>query len=608
MESMSDSTYPHFNRDTVQAKYREERDKRLTPGRAAIRNLVGDNLFAKYREDPFTPFTHRDSIAEEIDVAVIGAGIAGTVVGASLRQAGIKRIRLIDQAGGIGGTWYWNRYPGVMCDVESYIYMPMLEDLGYIPSRKYSFGDEIREHLERIAEKYGLLNDALFHTGVQASIWAENEARWIISTDRGDVIRARYLVMAVGILNLMKLPDIPGMEHFQGKSFHTARWDYEYTGGDMHTRMEKLADKTVAILGTGASAIQCILPLAESARHLYVFQRTPSAVGVRNNHPTASDFSDQLRPGWQRERMYNFHQVLDGQYVDDMVDDGWTHFEARVWNPRREPGMTKEEFIRRAEEEDFEIMEKHRRRIDETVTNPHYAEILKPYYRYLCKRPCFHDEYLPAFNMPNVTLVDCPAGIDRVTERGLICDGDAYEFDCLIYATGFEAEVTPLPRRAAHPIIGRGGVDLADRWADGPATLHGIVTRGFPNFFMVPAPGQQGVISVNFTLVNCEGAEHIAETIGLLEENGVRMFDVTVQAESEYVEGVVDAYTDISAVMEACTPSRLNNEGNPKAIDPCAGAYGGGRGDLFGWIKLLKEWRESGEFVGLELDQPMQLG
>ena len=376
----------------------------------------------------------------------------------------------------------------------------------------------------------------------------------------------------------------------------------------MHTRMEKLADKTVAILGTGASAIQCILPLAESARHLYVFQRTLRQWVSATIDPTASDFSDELRPGWQRERMYNFHQVLDGQYVDDMVDDGWTHFEARVWNPRREPGMTKEEFIRRAEEEDFEIMEKHRRRIDETVTNPHYAEILKPYYRYLCKRPCFHDEYLPAFNMPNVTLVDCPAGIDPVTERGLICDGDAYEFDCLIYATGFEAEVTPLPRRAAHPIIGRGGVDLADRWADGPATLHGIVTRGFPNFFMVPAPGQQGVISVNFTLVNCEGAEHIAETIGLLEENGVRMFDVTVQAESEYVEGVVDAYTDISAVMEACTPSRLNNEGNPKAIDPCAGAYGGGRGDLFGWIKLLKEWRESGEFVGLELDQPMQLG
>jgi len=460
-----------FDPDAVQAKYQKERDKRLIPGRAAIRDLTADTLFARYREDPFTPFVHRDPIAEELDVAVVGAGIAGTVVGAQLRKAGIERISLIDQAGGIGGTWYWNRYPGVMCDVESYIYLPMLEELDYLPTHKYAFGDEIREHLERIAEKYDLTSDALFHTGVTSAEWDEHGARWIIRTDRNDVIRARYVVMAVGILNLIKLPDIAGMELFKGKSFHTARWDYEYTGGDMHSRMDKLADKTVAIIGTGASAIQCILPLAESAEHLYVFQRTPSAVGVRNNRPTPPDFSEGLPPGWQRQRMYNFHQVLDGQDVEDLVDDGWTHYEARVWNPRRHPGMTKEEFILQAEKEDFEIMEAHRRRIDETVTNPGVAEILKPYYRYLCKRPCFHDEYLPAYNLPNVTLIDCPAGIERVTERGLICNGEDYEFDCLVYATGFEAEVTPLSRRAGHEIVGRGGLRLADKWAGGPATL-----------------------------------------------------------------------------------------------------------------------------------------
>lgn len=603
---MSTTTNPSgspFDPDAVHAKYQEERDKRLIPGRAAIRDLTADTLFKRYREDPFTPFTPRDPIAEKVDVAVVGAGIAGTVVGAELRKAGIERISLIDQAGGIGGTWYWNRYPGVMCDVESYIYLPMLEELDYLPTQKYAFGDEIREHLERIAEKYDLTRDALFHTGVTSAEWDEHGARWIIRTDRNDVIRARYLVMAVGILNLIKLPDIPGMELFRGKSFHTARWDYEYTGGDMHSKMDKLADKTVAIMGTGASAIQCILPLAESAEHLYVFQRTPSAVGVRNNRSTPPDFSEGLLPGWQRRRMYNFHQVLDGQDVEDLVDDGWTHFEARVWNPRRHPGMTREEFILQAEKEDFEIMEAHRRRIDETVTNPCAAEILKPYYRYLCKRPCFHDEYLPAYNLPNVTLVDCPAGIERVTERGLICNGEDYEFDCLVYATGFEAEVTPLSRRAGHEIVGRGGLRLADKWAGGPATLHGVMTRGFPNFFMVPAPGQQSVISVNFTLVNCEGAEHIAATIKLLDELGARVFDVTAEAEEEYVRGIVDAYTDASAVMEACTPSRLNNEGNPKAVNPRTGSYGGGRGDLFGWISLLKEWREDGQFAGLEIER-----
>ena len=267
--------------------------------------------------------------------------------------------------------------------------------------------------------------------------------------------------------------------------------------------------------------------------------------------------------------------------------------------------MSPEDFMRNAEREDFEIMEQHRRRIDETVTDPRTADILKPYYRYLCKRPCFHDEYLPAFNLPNVALVDCPAGIETVTERGLICNGEEFELDCIIYATGFEAEVTPLPRRAGHEIIGRGGLRLAEKWVAGPATLHGIMTRGFPNFFMVPAPGQQGVISVNFTLVNCEGAEHIAATIKLLDERGIHVADVSEEAEGAYVDGILAKYQDVSAVMEACTPSRLNNEGNPRAVNPRAGSWGGGRGDLFGWIAMLKEWREAGDFAGLETIQQL---
>ncbi len=600
---------PHFDPDTVHDKYREERDKRLVEGRAAIRDLTGDAKFSKYREDVFTPFAHRDPVSDDVDVAIIGAGIAGLVAGANLRKAGLRRIRLIDQAGGVGGTWYWNRYPGVMCDVESYIYMPMLEDMDYIPKRRYAFGDEIREHLESIAQKYDLVRDALFHTGVTTTEWDEDASRWIVHTDRGDQIRARYVVMAVGILNLMKLPAIPGMEAFKGKSFHTARWDFEYTGGDLHGGMDKLSDKVVAVMGTGASAIQCIMPLAESSKHLYVFQRTPSAVGVRGNRLTPDDFASRMRPGWHRERMYNFHSVLSGIPTEaDLVDDGWTHHTAKVWNPRREPGMSVEEFMLQAEAEDFAIMEEHRLRIDETVSDPGVAEILKPYYRYLCKRPCFHDEYLPAFNLPNVTLIDCPSGIERVTERGLICNGEEIEFDCLIYATGFEAEVTPFPRRAGHEIIGRHGLRLADKWAAGAATLHGMTTRDFPNLFIMPGPGQQSVISVNNTLVVEEGAEHIAKTVELLEERGVRVFDVTPEAENDYVEQILGWHTDSSAVMEACTPSRLNFEGNPKAANPRSGAWGGGRGDLFGWVKMLAEWREQGDFEGLELDQSTVAG
>jgi len=605
MTQGSDDTQ-QFDPEAVHAKYAEERERRMVAGRGQIRDLVRDPSFAKYRQDPFTPFVEREPITDDVDVAVIGAGIAGVVVGAKLREAGISQIRLIDEAGGIGGTWYWNRYPGVMCDVESYIYMPMLEEMSYVPKNRYAFGDEIRGHLQAIADKYDLVEDALFHVRVQTSEWDEGAARWVVTTDRGDTIRARYLVMAVGILNLMKLPVIPGMESFEGTSFHSARWDYECTGGsptDPH--LANLADKVVGVIGTGASAIQCVPPLAESAKHLYVFQRTPSAIGVRNNAPTSEEFVESLTPGWQKERMENFTAVMAGRPVDrDLVDDGWTHYMAKVANPRVESGMSVDDIARAAEEFDFSVMEEHRARIDAIVADPRTAEILKPYYRYLCKRPCFHDEYLAAFNRPNVTLVDCPSGIECVTEHGLVANGEELELDCIVYACGFEAEVTPLPRRAGHPIIGRDGVRMDDKWKDGACTLHGMMTRGFPNLFLSPGPGQQGVVSVNHTHIMVTGAEHIAATIAGLDALGVKVADVSEEAEAHWVQQIEGGYSDRSAFMAACTPSRLNFEGDPSAANPRNGSFGGGYGDYVGWRDLIVEWRERGDFAGLDLDQP----
>ena len=602
----SEDGAPHFDPDAVHAKYLEERDKRLVEGRAAIRDLSGDTLFGKYREDPFTPYVHREPVTDDVDVAIVGAGIGGLVAGAELRKAGIGKIRLIDEAGGVGGTWYWNRYPGIMCAVESYSYIPMLDELDYVPKTRYAYGAEIRECLEMLAEKFDLVADGLFHTRVTSTVWNEELARWVIETDHGDVIRARYVVEAVGILNLMKLPDIPGMELFKGKSFHTARWDYEYTGGDASGHLDKLADKVVAVMGTGASAVQCIPHLAESAKHLYVFQRTPAPVGYRGNRPTTPEFAEELRghPGWQRERMYNFHDVLRGAAEKDLVDDAWTNYWPRTRARRRPPDMSMEQYMYEMEREDFAVMEEHRAWIDEFVTDPEVAEILKPYYRYVCKRPCFLDEYYPTFSRPNVTVVNCPAGIERITETGAICNGQEYEFDLLVYATGFEAEVTPFPRRAAHDIIGRGGLSVAEAWAEGPATLHGIMTRGFPNMFIMPSPGQQSVITVNFTLVNSEAAEHIGHTVKLLDERGVRIFDVSQEAQDAYVDFILSRYVAAFEMMEACTPSRVNFEGNPRAANPRSGSWGGGMGDLHGWIRMLAAWREQGEFEGLELDQP----
>jgi cation diffusion facilitator CzcD-associated flavoprotein CzcO len=592
-----------FDPGSVRAKYLAERDKRLVPGRAEIRDLARDEHFATFRADPFEPVVPRPPVVVDADAVIVGGGIAGVLAGAQLRRAGLERIVVVDQAGGFGGTWYWNRYPGVMCDVESYIYLPMLEELGYVPTHRYAFGEEIRQHLQAVAERFDLVTDALFHTGVRAATWDDAAARWRIQTDRGDELTGRYYVLAVGVLNLLKLPAITGMEEFAGPAFHTARWDYSVTGGGPGQPLSRLGDTVVGLIGTGATGIQCLPPLAAAAKHVYVFQRTPSAVGERGNRPTDPGFAEGLAPGWQQERMDNFQALMLGKAVDtDLVDDGWTHHYATVHHPPRWDGMTIEQYVVNSERVDYGIMEEHRRRVASLVHDPETAEHLKPHYRYLCKRPCFHDEYLQAFNEPNVTLVDCPAGIDRVTARGPVVDGCQYEVDLLIYGTGFEAELTPLPRRAGHEIVGRGGRTLAEKWAPGAATLFGMMTRGFPNLFVMPAPGQQAVVTVNYTQLAVLGAEFIGGAVGLLEARGVRAFDVAADAEERWTQKVVDSFVDGSAVMAACTPSRINQEGDPGSLNPRNGNYGRGFGDYFGYRDLLRDWLRRGDCDGLELD------
>jgi len=599
----SHPTAAGYDPEAVRARYLAERDKRLVPHRADIRDLRTDDHFARYRADPFTALVERGPVADDVDVVVVGGGIAGILAGASLRRAGVKRIRIIDQAGGFGGTWYWNRYPGVMCDIESYIYLPMLEELGFIPTHRYAYGEEIRHHLEAVADRFDLVDDAFFHTGVTVAEWHEDSGRWRIDTDRGDQVTCRWYVLAAGILNLMKLPTIPGMEDFAGHSFHTARWDYRYTGGGPGEPLTDLGDKSVALLGTGATGIQCVPPLAESAERLFVFQRTPSAIGERGNRPTDPDFARSLEPGWQQARMDNFQAIIMGLPVEiDLVGDGWTHDYARTRNVPRHQGMAIEEYLRSIEMVDYEVMEAHRHRVEELVADATTAEVLKPYYRYLCKRPCFHDEYLPALNSPNVTVVDCPGGIERITQRGPVVDGQQYDVDCIVYATGFEAEVTPLFRRIGHDVIGRGGVTLASKWADGAASLFGMMSRGFPNLFAMPAPGQQAVVTVNYTQLAVLGGAFVGRAVGQLDQKGVEVFDVSAEAEEAWTKEIVGSFVDAGAILSACTPSRINFEGHPEEMNPRNGNFGRGLGDWFAYRELLERWLDAGNLEGLELE------
>src|SRR5215831_14939624 len=414
-----------FDPDALHARYLAERDKRVRPdGIGQYVEVKAD--YAHYVDDPYVePGFTRAPVTDEVEFAIIGGGFGGLLMGARLREAGFTKIRMVESAGDVGGTWYWNRYPGAMCDVESYVYLPLLEELNYIPKHKYSFAPEILEHSRAIARHYRLYDDALFQTSITGMEWDEAGQRWIISTNRGDRFKARYVAMANGPLSRPKLPGIPGIHDYKGHTFHTSRWDYRYTGGDSSGGLVNLKDKRVGIIGTGATAIQCVPHLGEWAKELYVFQRTPSSVDVRNNAETDPAWAASLTPGWQKRRRDNFNILVSGGDADeDLVHDGWTDIfrnltgaaakEASRILGRRLSSAERGEMMALA---DYRKMNQVRARVDDLVKDPATAALLKPWYRQFCKRPCFHDEYLQTFNRANVTLVDTNGrGVEALTE------------------------------------------------------------------------------------------------------------------------------------------------------------------------------------------------
>ena len=591
-----------FDPEALRARYRAERDKRIrTDGTDQYLQAEGD--FTRYVDDPYIkPGFTRKPLIDEVGVLIIGGGFGGLLAAARLQEAGITDIRIIEKGGDFGGTWYWNRYPGAQCDVESYIYLPLLEETNFIPKEKYSFAPEIFEHAQRIGKKFDLYSKALFQTQIKEIRWSDEECRWIVTTDRNDHFRARHVVMSNGPLNRPKLPGIPGIDTYKGHTFHTSRWDYEYTGGDTTGNLHRLADKRVAIIGTGATAVQCVPYLAKYAKQLFVFQRTPSTVDERRNRPTDPEWVKTLSPGWQRRRMDNFNILVSGGHQDeDLVGDGWTDIFNNIGGllpTKAGTDIPPEQRALTMELADFKKMNEIRERVDRFVKDKKTAEALKPWYRFFCKRPTFNDEYLPAFNNPNVTLVDTSAhgGVDRITERGLVYDGVEYEVDCIIFATGFEVG-TAYTRRAGFEIYGRDGKNLTEYWSDGLRTLHGFYSSGFPNCFHMGIT--QNGLTANFPHMLEEQARHIADVIKRAKQMEVRSLEPTPEAEAEWVRTIREKSGISLQFHQECTPGYYNNEGKPGQGKGFLGEqYGGGPLEFH---DIIRKWRSDGEMLGLLL-------
>ncbi len=612
--TLYDVTLPSVEEIDIPAlkeKYQQERNRRMrAEGQTQYVKPV-DEFAYTYEGDPYTEVTPREVVNKDIEVAILGGGWSGIMAAVELKKAGIDDFCNIDHAGDFGGVWYWNRYPGLQCDNDAYCYLPLLEETGFMPSKKFTEGYEILEYAQSIAKKYDLYKNALFHTMVNALRWDEDSQRWEVTTKQGDKISARHLIVANGLLNIPKLPGIEGIDKFKGHMFHTARWDYDYTGGSQRSPvLDKLADKKVAIVGTGATAVQLVPYLGKYAKDFYVLQRTPSCVDTRRNSETDQEWVKTLKPGWQEARRSNFHRGANERYLpgeEDMIVDIWTevnrNLTAKFNHDDNYPDM--EGYAQERDLMDFQVMERLRRRVGSIVEDKATAEKLKPYYRYQCKRPTSNDNYYQTFNRPNVHLIDVSEsqGVERLTEKGFVANGIEYEVDCMIFASGYEV-TSDLDRRWGFEAFeGRNGLSMYDNWAGGYQTMHGVMTNGFPNMYIVGL--NQGGLNSTLTKNFEEQSKHISYIISETKRRGATTVEPTKAAQDAYIQHLRDTEVDRTEWIRECTPSYFNNEGKPDVDENGNEKYRFYLGEIYGpgwdaFVKLLEDWRETGEVKGLE--------
>jgi cyclohexanone monooxygenase len=600
------SHVPPLDAELARRRFSEERMKRLRPDGEAQYILAE----AELAHDPWTPRRERPPVRDHVRFTFVGGGFAGLLAGAELVRQGIGDVRIIDRAGDFGGVWYWNRYPGLMCDSPALLYLPLLEETGHVPTEKYVHQPEILAHCGRIGRHFGLYERALFHTGIVEAIWDEVQCRWTVLTDRGDQFTTDFLGLGLGFLSTPKLPGIPGIEDFRGHAFHASRWDYAYTGGAPGDEaLTGLADKRVAVIGTGATAIQCVGPVAAHAKATYVFQRTPSAVYPRRNEPLdAAWFRSIATPGWQQRYTENYILNWSGLWgqpftmdpVPNLLADGFTEFSAAIRAaihsvpPAELNPQTAQAAVERTDLEGLARVHAH---VDAQVSDKAIADKLKPWYRAACKRPTFNDDYLAAFNRPNTHLVDTDGrGVELITADGVVAGGKAYPVDCIVYASGFD-----FSKGASHAVRfavrGEGGRDLREHWKDGLRSLHGMHVAGFPNLFIVQL-AQGADFAPNIPTGWQDAGRTLAAVVAHMQARGLRKVVASAAHEAAWTRIVSTAppFPD----LRDCTPGLLSHEGR---VDPKLASYQGAPDGPRGFFKMIANWRASGTFSGLEFSR-----
>ncbi|KAE8166080.1 hypothetical protein BDV40DRAFT_308078 [Aspergillus tamarii] len=620
--------------DALNEKYEQEKLKRLrSDGNNQYVEIESVDRFRALAVDRWVDHAKLNSQpanlkdGDNIKILILGAGYGGLLYAIRFIQAGFqpKDIRLVDVAGGFGGTWYWNRYPGLMCDVESYTYMPLLEETGYMPKHKYAYGPELLEYATIMARHWDLEDKGVFRSQIKTYEWNEATRRWNVEIhmNRGlsDSIvslkvSTQFVVLANGILNHPKVAK--NLQDFEGDMFHTARWNYDVTGGSpTQPTLTGLKGTRVGIIGTGATAVQVVPQVAKWAKELYVFQRTPAAVGERGQRETnLEEWKNVIarEPGWQRRRVENFHDYLgNDQREEDLVNDGWTHMKSfegvagKLHDPvllaKDVPGHIKKLILM-----DVERSSDLRERVRCIVNDAKTAASLMAWYPGWCKRPTFHDDYLPSFNLPHVHLVDTDGkGVDYATKDALVVSGTEYPLDVLVLSTGYRAPSANLGEPSVMSDVtvrGRNGRLLSEKWnAKGAATLHGVLTHDFPNFF-ITGPAQTGNTS-NLLYIQNVLSQHCAYIAAKATADADKFADrvaveVTVDAEEEW-SSIIAAESAWYAPLSICTPSYITNEGSvAEDQEKMKRALPYPQG-MNMYTAVLEEWRAEGSMRGVEV-------